>query len=127
MGIVERAEIERLGVIALPQIVPREYFNRGAHSLGDPFGVAFIAGQRVQGSQTPHQPERALVGQKHPCAALRIAVVPSPIPRIEVLIGAINIVEQMLPAIDDDTIVWMDKRNGNWDIYGAMLTREKED
>jgi beta propeller repeat protein len=33
--------------------------------------------------------------------------------------------EQMFPIISGDTIIWMDKRNGNWDIYGTRLLQEE--
>ncbi|MCL0041263.1 hypothetical protein M1N08_00740 [Dehalococcoidia bacterium] len=34
-----------------------------------------------------------------------------------------NHAEQWHPAISGNILVWMDRRNGKWDIYGARLLR----
>ncbi|MBU7026916.1 MAG: hypothetical protein HXS48_08235 [Theionarchaea archaeon] len=34
--------------------------------------------------------------------------------------------DQRWPALYDNIVVWMDLRNGNWDIYGVDLKTRKE-
>ena len=33
---------------------------------------------------------------------------------------------QWLPRISGDQVVWIDERNGNWDMYGHNLSYQKE-
>lgn len=47
-------------------------------------------------------------------------------PRLPAFIGSEDVAEASNPDVYNNVVVWQDRRNGNWDIYGYNLTTKAE-